>query len=391
MFQFTTLPPLALYVHFPWCVRKCPYCDFNSHEARDGVPGRGYVAALLRDLEQELPDIWGRSVETVFIGGGTPSLLSAESLDELLSGLRALLNFPATAEVTLEANPGTVEVDRFRDFRAAGVNRLSLGVQSFDDEMLRRLGRIHSGAAALAAAETALAAGFERVNLDLMYGLPGQTVAQAEADLAQALALDPGHLSHYQLTLEPNTAFFLHPPALPDDDTRWAMQETCQARLQEAGYEHYEVSAYARPGQRCRHNLNYWHFGDYVGIGAGAHGKITHLTTQTITRRAKLRHPKAYLEQAGGEGRISERRVLGRREAAFEFMLGALRLTEGFPPALFAGHCGLPLTVVGDALTEAEAKGLIEWDIHRLRPTELGQRYLDDLVGMFLPDEAPAR
>lgn len=387
MFNFTTLPPLSLYVHLPWCVRKCPYCDFNSHEARGEVPERAYIDALVADLEQELPSIWGRPVETVFLGGGTPSLFAPDSIDRLFSQLRARLMLPARAEITMEANPGTLEAGRFSEFRAVGINRLSIGVQSFDDAMLKKLGRIHGAREAVAAAEGAHAAGFDELNLDLMFGLPGQTVAQALADLEQAIALEPTHISHYQLTIEPNTGFAHAPPRLPDHDTLWEMQERCQARLAAAGYLQYEVSAYARAGHRCRHNLNYWLFGDYLGIGAGAHAKISDAQHQRIVRTAKLRHPREYLDKAATPARIASERILKRREAGFEFMLNALRLNEGFPVALFAQHTGLPLTVVEGPLRAAEQKGLITWDLQQIRATELGWRFLNDLTALFLPEE----
>jgi len=386
MFNFTALPPLSLYVHLPWCVRKCPYCDFNSHEAKGAVPEQAYVDALIADLEQDLPSVWGRTVETVFIGGGTPSLFSPAAIDRLLSQLRALLNLSANAEITLEANPGTLEAGKFAEFRAAGINRLSIGVQSFDDAMLIKLGRIHGAREATAAAEAAHAAGFAELNLDLMYGLPGQTAAQALADLEQAIALQPTHLSHYQLTIEENTRYAHAPPALPDDDATWEMQERCQARLAAAGYEQYEVSAYAQAGHRCRHNLNYWLFGDYLGIGAGAHAKISSAQTQRIVRTVKLRHPRDYLAKAAAPLRIAEERIVTRRDAGFEFMLNALRLTEGFPVTLFAQHTGLPLQVVEGPLRKAEEKGLIERDMHAIRPTELGRRFLNDLTALFLPE-----
>ena len=386
MFNFTALPPLSLYVHLPWCARKCPYCDFNSHEAKGAVPEQAYVDALIADLEQDLPSVWGRTVETVFIGGGTPSLFSPAAIDRLLSQLRALLNLSANAEITLEANPGTLEAGKFSEFRAAGINRLSIGVQSFDDAMLIKLGRIHGAREATAAAEAAHAAGFAELNLDLMYGLPGQTAAQALADLEQAIALQPTHLSHYQLTIEENTRYAHAPPALPDDDATWEMQERCQARLAAAGYEQYEVSAYAQAGHRCRHNLNYWLFGDYLGIGAGAHAKISSAQTQRIVRTVKLRHPRDYLAKAAAPLRIAEERIVTRRDAGFEFMLNALRLTEGFPVTLFAQHTGLPLQVVEGPLRKAEEKGLIERDMHAIRPTELGRRFLNDLTALFLPE-----
>lgn len=386
MFHFTALPPLSLYLHLPWCARKCPYCDFNSHEARGGIAEDAYVDALIADLEQELPAVWGRPVETVFIGGGTPSLFSAAAIDRLLSALRALLPLAAQAEITMEANPGSAEAVKFAELRAIGINRLSIGVQSFDDDMLQRLGRVHGAAEAIAAAEAAHAAGFEEINLDLMYGLPMQNADQALADLEQAIALRPSHLSHYQLTLEPNTRFAHAPPPLPDEDTLWTMQDLCQARLAAAGYQQYEVSAYARAGHRCRHNLNYWLFGDYLGIGAGAHAKISSAMSQQIVRSAKVRHPRDYLAKAAGPARIAEQRTLTRREAAFEFMLNALRLNEGFPVTLFAQHAGLPLLVVEAPLRLAEEKGLIERDLHHIRPTELGRRFLNDLTALFLPE-----
>jgi putative oxygen-independent coproporphyrinogen III oxidase len=389
MFHFTALPPLSLYVHLPWCVRKCPYCDFNSHEAKDDVPEQAYVDALIADLEQELPTVWGRPVETVFIGGGTPSLFSPEALDRLLSQVRALLPVPATAEITLEANPGSSETGKFAEFRAIGINRLSIGVQSFNADMLQRLGRIHGPREAISAVEAAHAAGFEELNLDLMYGLPGQSTAQALADLEQAMALQPTHLSHYQLTIEPNTRFAHTPPTLPEDDALWEIQQTCQTRLAAAGYEQYEVSAYARAGHRCRHNLNYWQFGDYLGIGAGAHAKISSAQAQRIVRIAKLRHPRDYLAKAASPLRIAEERNLTRLEAGFEFMLNALRLNEGFPVALFAQHTGLPLITVEEALQAAERKGLIARDMHAIRPTDLGRRFLNDLTALFLPEEKP--
>lgn len=388
MFNFAALPPLSLYVHLPWCVRKCPYCDFNSHEAKDAVPERAYIDALIADLEQDLPSIWGRPIETVFLGGGTPSLFSPESIDRLFSQLRALLVLPATAEITMEANPGTLEAGKFAEFRAAGINRLSIGVQSFDDDMLKKLGRIHGAREAITAAERAHAAGFDELNLDLMFGLPGQSVAQALADLEQAIALRPTHLSHYQLTLEPNTRYAHAPPAnLPDHDALWEIQQHCQARIAAAGYGQYEVSAYAQAGHRCRHNLNYWLFGDYLGIGAGAHAKISSAQHQRIVRTAKLRHPREYLAKAASAARIASEHTLSRREAGFDFMLNALRLNDGFPVALFAEHTGLALNVVEQPLQQAEAKGLIERDMHHIRPTELGQRFLNDLTALFLPED----
>ncbi len=397
MFQFTALPPLSLYVHFPWCVRKCPYCDFNSHEPRAGqssdvdnaLPEAAYIDALVADLEQDLPSVWGRPVHTVFMGGGTPSLFSPEAIDRLLSALRARLPLAPDAEITLEANPGTVEQARFGEYRAAGINRLSIGIQSFDEAILQRLGRIHGRAEALRAAEAAHGAGFDNFNLDLMFGLPGQDAAGAIADLDTAIALAPPHLSYYQLTLEPNTLFAHLPPAgLPDDDLLWTMQEAAQARLAAHDYTQYEVSAYARPGHSCRHNLNYWRFGDYLGIGAGAHAKLSDAQHQCIERSSKRRNPRDYLARAGDATRIDSRRTLTREDAGLEFMMNALRLNAGFATSLFSAHTGLPISVVETPLHEAEVKGWIDWNLSTIRPTPAGQRFLNDLLALFLPEDA---
>ncbi len=384
--HFSAPPPLGLYVHMPWCVRKCPYCDFNSHEARGGIPEAAYAGALIADLEQDLPAVWGRPVETVFIGGGTPSLLAPETIDRLLSDLRARLPLTPGAEITIEANPGAVDAARFAEFRAAGVNRISLGVQSLDDRLLERIGRIHDAAAARAAAAAIHAAGFEHWNIDLMYGLPGQTVEQALADVDEALALGPPHLSHYQLTIEPNTAFHHRPPPLPADDALWDMQLRCQQLLAAQGLEQYEVSAYARPGHRCRHNLNYWRFGDYLGIGAGAHAKITDAPEQRIRRVSKTRGPRDYLEHAADSGRIAEQRTLGVADTGLEFMMNALRLNEGFAPRLFAEHAGLPLAQFEQPLARAGELGLLERGDDFVRASARGRRFLDDLLALFLPD-----
>ncbi|MGE3479919.1 MAG: radical SAM family heme chaperone HemW [Gammaproteobacteria bacterium] len=386
-FRFDAPPPLTLYVHIPWCARKCPYCDFNSHEGATELPEHAYLAALIADLEQDLPQAWGRRVESVFIGGGTPSLFAPASIDRLLSDIRARLPLLPDAEITLEANPGTVDAGRLREFRAAGVSRLSLGAQSFDDTLLARIGRIHGRAEILGAAAGIAAAGFDNWNLDLMYGLPGQSPAQALADVRQAMALQPTHLSHYQLTLEPNTAFYHSPPALPDDDTTWLMQQQCQAELAAQGYLQYETSAYAQDERRCHHNLNYWRFGDYLGIGAGAHGKVTTASTQTIRRNSKVKHPRAYLEAAAGTARIDVEQSLDPAQAGFEFMMNALRLNEGFPVELFQAHAGLPLAIVERQLARAEQLGLIERDLHTIRPSERGRRYLNELLTLFVPDE----
>lgn len=381
MQNFATLPPLSLYVHIPWCVRKCPYCDFNSHEAREKIPESEYIDALLRDLEQDLPRAWGRPVYSIFIGGGTPSLFSPEAVDQLLSGIRARLPLDQNIEITLEANPGTVDEEHFRGFRDAGVNRLSIGIQSFDPEKLKALGRIHGRAEALRAAEAARMAGFDNFNLDLMFGLPQQSVEQALADIRTAIELDPSHLSVYQLTIEPNTLFHARPPVLPDDDATWEMQSQLQAELAAAGYRQYEVSAYARQGFECRHNLNYWEFGDYLGIGAGAHAKITQ--NGGITRLWKVKQPNEYLRTAGTPQSIGGEQKLSRQHTVTEFMMNALRLNRGFPSRLFAERTGLPISVAARPLQEAEQKGLITWDIETLRPTDAGFRFLNNLVAMF--------
>jgi putative oxygen-independent coproporphyrinogen III oxidase len=382
MLNFVSLPPLSLYVHIPWCVRKCPYCDFNSHESRAKIPEQEYIDALLRDLEQDLPRVWGRIVHTIFIGGGTPSLFSPEAIDRLLSGIRARLSLDQNVEITLEANPGTVELERFKGFRAAGINRLSIGIQSFDEEKLKALGRIHGRAEALRAAEAARAAGFDNFNLDLMFGLPGQTVEQALADMRTAIDLHPTHLSAYQLTIEPNTLFHARPPVLPDDDITWDMQSQLQAELAAAGYRQYEVSAYARPGYECRHNLNYWKFGDYLGIGAGAHAKIT--DASGITRLWKVKHPNDYLRTAGTPASLGGEQQLSRHDAAAEFMLNALRLVDGFPSPLFQERAGLPISACEPELALAENKGLIEWDAQAIRPTPQGRRFLNNLLELFV-------
>jgi oxygen-independent coproporphyrinogen-3 oxidase len=389
MFRFTAPPPLALYVHIPWCVRKCPYCDFNSHEAHAGIPEREYVDALLADLDQELPAVWGRVAGSVFIGGGTPSLFSAEAIDRLIAGIRARLQCRPDLEITLEANPGTVEQSRFREFRAAGINRLSIGIQSFDDASLERIGRIHGRREAIRAAELAHDAGFASFNLDLMFGLPGQAQAQALADLATALDLEPAHLSWYQLTLEPNTYFHRHPPALPDDDMLWDVQRHGQAHLAERGYTQYEVSAYARAGSECRHNLNYWRYGDYLGIGAGAHQKLTDVAAQRIRRSWKLKNPRDYLAAARGEARIGGMNEPDADEVVLEFLMNALRLNAGFTSAQFEQAAGLECGHILPALEHARSRDLLESD-EPWRCTELGRRFLNDLLAEFVPDDGHA-
>ncbi len=381
------LPPLALYVHIPWCVRKCPYCDFNSHQAKGDVPEAAYVEALVTDLELALPDVWGRRVYSLFFGGGTPSLFTAASIESLISAFRARLPLAADCEITLEANPGTFEAEKFRDYRKAGVNRLSIGIQSFNPQHLKALGRIHDDAEARRAIEIAKDS-FDNVNLDLMYALPGQTLAEARADVDAALAAGTTHLSFYHLTLEPNTHFYRHPPVLPDEDAAAEIQEMIGAALGDGGYVHYETSAWARPGRECRHNLNYWRFGDYLGIGAGAHGKVSF--PDRVTRSARYKQPKEYLQRVA-EGRpVQENREVGRVDLVFEFMMNALRLPEGFPVSLFAERTGLQIALAEKPLREAEARGLIARDHERIRPTPLGQRFLNDLLQLFLPDSKKA-
>ena len=380
-------PPLALYVHLPWCVRKCPYCDFNSHVVpAEGLPESAYVAALLDDLEFAARGLHGRELVAVFFGGGTPSLFAAESIGRVLQLAARLFRVAPGLEVTLEANPGTVERGRFVDYRAAGVTRVSLGAQSFDDVQLAALGRIHAARETTAAVEELAAAGLDNFNLDLMYALPRQTVAAALADLERALALGPAHLSHYQLTLEPGTVFERRPPPLPDDDSAFAMQVACQERLAEAGFRQYEVSAYARDGRECRHNLNYWRFGDYLGIGAGAHGKTTDPASGAVLRTARVRSPARYHAATEPSARVAETHEVARDDLAFEFMLNALRLVEGFDEALFESRTGLPWAAVASPVDEAVARGLLEPGTGgRWRPTTLGRQFLNDLQAIFLP------
>ncbi len=378
-------PPLSLYVHVPWCVRKCPYCDFNSHPlGPQGLPEARYLQALLEDLAEEAGEASGRALVSVFFGGGTPSLLAPATVARVLEAAGRDPGLAPGAEVTLEANPGTVDAGRLRELRAAGVDRLSLGAQSFDERLLRRIGRIHSAREAAAAVEAARSAGFENVGLDLMYGLPGQTVAGALADVQAALALEPEHLSHYQLTVEAGTAFHRHPPPLPDEEVVAEMESACRARLAEGGLARYEVSAFARPGRQCRHNLNYWTFGDYLALGPGAHGKLTRVAVGRVLRRARPAHPGDYL-RAGPGGRWAEVRELAVGDLVLEFFLNVLRLTEGVPEALFAERTGLPLSTAAGALAEARARGLMTAEPGRLRATEAGLRFLNDLCALFLP------
>jgi oxygen-independent coproporphyrinogen-3 oxidase len=381
------LPPLALYVHLPWCVRKCPYCDFNSHVRRGALPERRYVDALITDLELDLAQPPGRPLESIFLGGGTPSLFSAGAVARLLEAVRKRIDCPPGIEVTLEANPGTVERGRFADYRAAGVTRLSIGAQSFNDSHLRALGRIHAAADTHHAVAEARAAGFANLNLDLMAGLPGQTVAGAQSDLEAALSLEPSHLSHYELTIEPNTRFHSRPPRLPGEEVRFAMQARCHERLRQAGFERYEISAFALAGRYCRHNLNYWRFGDYLGIGAGAHGKLTDAAGR-VWRTAKLRHPLMYMEHAHGDARLHSRRSLRPADLAFEFMLNALRLPGGFTRALFEARTGLDPSAVAAPLRAGIDAGLLRATAGGWQPTGRGLLFLNDLQALFLAEAA---
>lgn len=386
--RFTALPPLSLYIHIPWCVRKCPYCDFNSHEVRGEIPEARYVDALIADLEQALPLIWGRRIYTIFFGGGTPSVLSAGAIEAILSAVRARVPLAVDAEITLEANPGTFESVKFAGYRAAGVNRLSIGIQSFDAAHLKKLGRIHDADQARAAVEIARA-NFDNFNLDLMYALPGQTPAEAAADLARALAFEPPHLSVYHLTIEPNTWFHRYPPAVPDDDTAAEMQDAIAAVLRAAGYDHYETSAYACPERRSGHNLNYWTFGDYLGIGAGAHSKLSF--PDRIVRQTRYRQPREYMEKALAGAAVQTDQPVSAAEIPFEFMMNALRLNDGFALPLFEERSGMPLVTVLRALDQAQRRGLVTRDHERVAPTELGRRFLNDLLQIFLPDTPAAR
>ncbi len=388
--RLKALPPLALYVHIPWCVRKCPYCDFNSHELREPLPEQAYVAALVADLEMALPQIWGRSVYTVFFGGGTPSVFSPDAIGMIIDAVRARLRLVPDAEITLEANPGTVDAERFAGFRAAGINRLSLGVQSFDAANLRALGRIHDDRLARDAVEAARRS-FDNINIDLMYALPQQSVSGALADVETAIAFSPTHVSAYHLTLEPNTLFHRSPPPLPDDDTCAQMQEEIEARLGDAGFENYETSAFALTGRRCAHNLNYWRFGDYLGIGAGAHSKLSF--PDRVRREMRSKHPKQYLAKAGDPEGLQEAHDVALADLPFEFMMNALRLTQGFPLAMFEERTGLSLSAILKPLDAAERDGLIERDHVQVRPTLRGRRFLNELLQRFLPepDQASTR
>ena len=381
--QLAALPPLSLYVHLPWCLKKCPYCDFNSHEVAGEMPEQRYIDALVADLEASLPLIWGRSVHSIFIGGGTPSLFSPQAIDRLLGDIRARLRLDAACEITLEANPGTFEKDRFKAFRSAGVNRLSIGVQSFDDRHLKVLGRVHDRAQAIAAVEEAQQA-FDTFNLDIMYALPGQTLENQAEDMCQALALAPPHISIYHLTIEANTYFAKFPPVVPEEDTAYAMLDQITEMTAAAGLARYEVSAYARPGHQCFHNLNYWQFGDYLGIGAGAHSKLSF--AHRVVRQVRYREPKLYMEKALAGNAVTQETEVSRADLPFEFMLNALRLRDGFKLQDFTEKTGLPITAIQQGLEEAERQGLIERDFIRVKPTERGFDFLNDLQSLFLAD-----
>ena len=383
--RLATLPPLSLYVHIPWCVRKCPYCDFNSHEARGEIPERGYIDALISDLESALPSVWGRPVQTIFLGGGTPSLLTPDSIDRLLSAVRARVMLMPDAEITLEANPGTVEAAKFAGFRAAGVTRLSVGVQSLNSKYLQALGRIHDAQQARDAIETAQAC-FDNINVDLMYALPAQTLGDALLDLRSVLDYAPQHVSAYHLTIEPNTYFHRYPPLVPDDDTAAVMQEAIEAALAAGGYVHYETSAFAQPGVQSRHNLNYWRFGDYLGIGAGAHSKISF--PDRIVREMRYKQPREYLRRVAAGEPVQTSTAVPAAELPFEFMMNALRLTEGVERNVFFERTGLPITAIAARLAHAVAAGLMVPSLERLQPTLKGQRFLNDLLSLFLDSKA---
>lgn len=386
--DWDSLPPLALYIHWPWCIKKCPYCDFNSHEARQDIPESAYIDALLRDLELALPSIWGRPIISIFIGGGTPSLMQADSLDRLLAGVRARVPLQPGAEITLEANPGTFELEKFTGFRAAGVNRLSLGIQSFNPEMLQALGRVHNDQEAHHAAQAAREL-FPTFNLDLMYGLPGQTMAQWQQDLDTALRYQPPHLSLYQLTLEPNTLFYRYPPPLPDDDASADMQDHLEQRTAAQGYQHYETSAFAQPGHQAKHNRNYWQFGDYLGIGAGAHSKISF--PDHIMRAMRHKHPPTYMAAVAQNQAVQEQHPIATHDLAFEFMMNALRLNQGFLPGLFKQRTGRPFIDLMPGLKLAQNRQLLEHHPDLIQPTDLGRRFLNEALACFMHDSTTPR
>jgi len=390
MIQFTTLPPLSLYIHFPWCVKKCPYCDFNSHEKKSDFDETRYIDALLKDAELALPTIWGRTIHSVFMGGGTPSLFSPESMDRLLSQLRSLFTIRPEIEITMEANPGTFDFgdnkEKFTEFNHAGINRLSIGVQSFNNDHLQALGRIHNNEQAITAIETAQQANFNSINLDLMYGLPNQSIKQALADIHTAVDLNPDHISHYQLTIEPNTYFHSKPPVLPSDDASWDMQCQCQDVLATKNYLHYEISAYSKDKFQCKHNLNYWNFGDYLGIGAGAHSKISDAQQQNITREWRLKNPQDYMDKILKNSHIGGTQILTRKDIGLEFMMNALRLNDGFDIDVFTRHTGCQINLIDSALNEAEQRKWITRNVKRIQPTDIGKQYLNDLMELFVPD-----
>lgn len=387
--NFRELPPLSLYIHLPWCVAKCPYCDFNSHEQGDVLPETQYVDAVLADLSQEMPQVWGRTLTSVFIGGGTPSLFSADAIEQLLSGVRALAGLPPDIEVTMEANPGTFEQARFDDFRRVGINRLSIGIQSFKQQQLQALGRIHGSDESLGAVDIARQAGFDNINLDLMFGLPQQSIADAMDDIETACGLQPEHISCYQLTLEPNTLFNKFPPQLPLDEDIWSMQQQGAERLREQNYQRYEISAWSRPRRQSVHNSNYWLFGDYIGIGAGAHGKLSFADSGRILRRSKLKHPASYMKAAASQNRISQEHVVSLEDTALEFMMNALRLTDGFSPNLYHTHTGTELASCQQYLNSAIDAGLLEQSVMAIKPTEKGLDFLNDLLQHFMPSDEP--
>jgi oxygen-independent coproporphyrinogen-3 oxidase len=379
------LPPLSLYVHLPWCVSKCPYCDFNSHAVKGDIPADEYAQSLLLDLQQDLPLVWGRAVHSIFFGGGTPSLFNAEQIQVLMNGFRSLLRLSPDAEVTLEANPGTIEHDSFLAYRDAGINRVSLGVQSFSNESLARIGRIHRREEAERAIRSIQRSGIENFNIDLMHALPGQSLTDAIEDVRDAIGFNPTHLSHYQLTLEPNTAFYANPPRLPEEDAAWRMQEACGELLRQAGYEQYEISAWAKPGSQCRHNLNYWRYGDFLGIGAGAHGKITVPSENNVRRRIRHRHPNAWMQQVGKGNGLAEDRSLQSSERVFEFFLNQLRLIDGVRKDQFEPRTGVAWDEVSGPVSQAIEKGLLKDENGLLAPTDLGWRFSNEIQALFLP------
>lgn len=381
---FDSLPPLSLYMHMPWCVRKCPYCDFNSHALHAGVPEQQYIDAVIKDLDQDLPQVWGRPIHSIFIGGGTPSLIGPAGIDRLLSEVRARLNCIPEIEVTLEANPGSSDSARFKDFRDCGINRLSIGVQSFNNDLLQALGRVHDGAEACAAVEAAVAAGFDNFNLDLMYALPGQDLRMAEHDLRTAVSLHPVHISVYQLTIEPNTVFYKFPPRLPDEEISWQMHVSAEAILAGADYRQYEISAYAKEGYACRHNLNYWRFGDYLGVGAGAHSKLTR--HDEVVRSWKVKHPESYMSKAQNAEQLAQWKQLSAEELRFEFMLNAMRLKEPVTVRHFQQHTGQSISTVRAELERLRDDRLLDFDGWRIAATELGHRFLNDVLQRFLPE-----